>query len=292
MAYLLGIDVHKYYRNIDPAGAKAAGANFALIRAGGIDYYGKCFTDDFFERNAEVFPEYMPIGFWFVFRPNFDPHIQAEYFINLVSDLKFQVPCQFDVELKGPVNSQVFGDNLLTAYADLDLAFPGRHICYTRAGFFNAEVARDPRWAALYDLWVARYTAQGKPWGNPGDSTYVVPLDWQTWVFWQWSADYNNRGPEFGVPPDGDDDIDLDYFNGDLAAFNEYFKINQGLPKIVEVTNNRNITGKAGPKGVNEHVIPMGTRLGVIAQDTAADGSIWYNVGGMWVLASQCKVIE
>lgn len=294
MANLLGFDIHRYNNAVDPQVAKDAGIHFALIRAGGIDYYGKCYTDDFFERNSEVFPDFMPVGYWFVFRPNFDPHMQANYFVNLIRDKRHQIPAAFDVELKGVVNQETFKDNLLAAFSDLDAAFPNdKHINYTRAGFFNSNVAPDPRWA-LYDLWVARYTSWPQPWGNPNDASYVYPRDWETWVFWQWSADGNGRGQEFGAPPPplADHDMDLDYFNGDLDAFNKYFSIGQGLPKIVEVTNNKNITGKDVPKGINEHVIPLGTRLGVISQETANDGSVWYNVGGMWVLASQCKVIE
>jgi len=293
MAKLLGIDIHRYYRNIDPRVAYDAGARFALIRAGGCDYYGHQYEDNYFKRNAEVFPEHMPIGFWYVFRPNHSPEKQAESFIELVRDVPYQVPCQFDVELWGEVSPRVFADNLLMAYAMLDAAFPNsKHINYTRAEFFNKRVAQDPRWA-LYDLWIARYTTQPKPWGNQYDQPYVYPRDWESWVFWQWSADYNNRGPEFGVPPDGDDDIDLDWFNGDQAAFNAKFNIGQvEMPYMVEVTTTKNTLGKAGPKGINEHVIPLGTRLGVVGQDKAADGSIWYNVGGMWILADHVKVIE
>jgi GH25 family lysozyme M1 (1,4-beta-N-acetylmuramidase) len=292
MAKLLGIDVHKYYREIDPAEAKAAGANFCMIRAGGCDYYGKQYTDDYFERNADVFPEHMPVGFWYVFRPNHDAHKQAEYFINLIKDKVQHIPGAFDVELKGPVSRRVFADNLLVSLADLDVAFPNKkHIVYTRAGFFNGQVARDPRWA-LYDLWVARYTSRAQPWGNPGDYSYVVPLDWETWRLWQHSADHNGRGAEFGIPPDGDDDIDLDYFNGSQAEFNAYYQIGIGQPKIVEVSNLKNTTLRDAVKGAHEAALPNGTRLQVIGVDKAADGSTWFNVGGYWVLADHVRVIE
>ena len=46
-----------------------------------------------------------------------------------------------------------------------------------------------------------------------------LPSNFDTWVFWQFSADGNGRGPEFGASSKS---IDLNYFNGDLAAFNAY----------------------------------------------------------------------
>ena len=296
MAKLLGIDIHRWNGLMNHQVAKDAGAHFCLIRSGGTDYAGRHFVDNQFKRNAELAPEVMPVGYWYVFRPNFDPRKQAAHFINQIRDLRQDIPAQFDNELRGDVSPNTFAANLLLAYGELDAAFPSRrHINYTRAGFFNRYVARRPEWKQQTDLWVARYTLRPQPWGNPGDSSYVYPLDYDDWTFWQWSADHNGRGQEFGAPPPpaADHDMDLDYFNGDLAAFEKYFKINQDkIPKIVEVVNAKNTTLRTEPKGANEAAIPIGTRLGVRGRKIESDGSTWYDVGGYWVLADHVKVIE
>jgi GH25 family lysozyme M1 (1,4-beta-N-acetylmuramidase) len=74
----------------------------------------------------------------------------------------------------------------------------------------------------LLELWIARYTSKGKPWGNIlpwPDSPRIKPRDYDDWDFWQWSADGNGRGAEFGASSRS---IDLNYFNGDQVAFDEY----------------------------------------------------------------------
>jgi GH25 family lysozyme M1 (1,4-beta-N-acetylmuramidase) len=72
------------------------------------------------------------------------------------------------------------------------------------------------------DLWIARYTSKRKPWGNLlpwPDSPAIKPRDFDDWLFWQYSADGNGKGPEFGASSKS---IDLNWFNGDQAAFDEY----------------------------------------------------------------------
>ena len=71
----------------------------------------------------------------------------------------------------------------------------------------------------MLDDWIARYTTLPLPWGNPGDSASLKPRDWDSWVFWQFSADGNGRGPEFGAQSAS---IDLNYFNGDETDFRVY----------------------------------------------------------------------
>lgn len=293
---LLGQDIHKYNGETNPGIAKDAGSHFVLIRAGGVAYDGSYFTDPQLERNADIWPAYgFPVGFWWVFRPNYDPRAQADHFINLIKDYHQDIPAEMDCELYGGVSATTYSANLLLALGQLDAAWPNvRHIVYTRSSFFNRAAARRQEYKEKYDLWIARYTIKPQPWGNPGDLSYLVPLDWDTWIFWQYSADGNGLGPAFGgeAPPNGDHDMDLDRFNGSQAEFNQYFNIGQeAKPTIIEVVASKNTTLRSEPKGAHEAAIPVGTRLGVIDVEVAADGSTWFNVGGTWILEDHVKVI-
>lgn len=296
MAKLLGMDVHVYNNKIDWAKAQDAGAHFALIRAGGVAWDGSYFTDNWFERNAEVAPEFVYVGYWWVFRANYSAQDQIDYFINLIKPYRQDIPASLDNELRAPVSQAVFSIQLLLALGHLDQAWPARrHIEYTRSTFHNRFLAARPEFKELYDLWTARYTNQPEPWGNPTDLSYVYPRDYDEWVLWQWSADGNGRGQEFGAPapPTADHDMDLDYFNGDLAAFKAYFGIGQdAIPQVIEVTYTKNAIMRGAIKGTNEHVLPVGTRLAVVDSQVAEDGSVWYNVGGFWILGDHVRIVQ
>ena len=54
-----------------------------------------------FETNARVAPDHMPVGYYWYFRPQFDPAAQAEYFCNLIKDKKFSLPPVLDLETDG-----------------------------------------------------------------------------------------------------------------------------------------------------------------------------------------------
>jgi hypothetical protein len=88
-------------------------------------------------------------------------------------------------------------------------------VIYTRALWWNENVAADPAWQK-HDMWIARYCPSlDLPWGD-GD---CQPRDWNEWRFWQFSANGNRRGAEFGAQSSS---IDLDYFNGEAADLEAY----------------------------------------------------------------------
>jgi GH25 family lysozyme M1 (1,4-beta-N-acetylmuramidase) len=167
----------------------------------------------------------MPVGFYWYFRPNHDPEKQANYFCDLIENLPWKLPPVMDLETNGGLQpagvTQRAGSFALRINERLD-KLP---ILYSRAYWLNANTVEDD-FMKLLELWIARYTTiKGKPWGNIlpwPDAPGFKPRDYDDWRFWQWSADGNNRGDEFGAESD---DIDLNYFNGDKAAFEEYIGV-------------------------------------------------------------------
>lgn len=213
---ILGVDVSKWQGEMDWYRCREAGARFAYIRAGSItSTSGTCYPDDQFERNASLAPEYLPVGFYWFFRAKHDVIRQAEYFCNLIKGKRFILPPVIDCEdFEGctPEESRLAVVNFVRAVYRRLARWP---MIYTRAELWNRSTLGDDLIKTL-DLWIARYTSKALPWGNPGDSEKVKPRDWTTWRLWQFSADGNGKGGQFGAKSDS---IDLDHFNGDEIDF-------------------------------------------------------------------------
>ena len=220
MANVLGIDVSKWNGVMDFGKARQAGARFCYIRAGSIDNVtGKCYEDSQFHRNKVEAVKHMPVGYYWYFRPNHDPVKQANYFADLMKGLDWDLPPVMDVEADGGLLPAIVQARLKVGVNALRVRVLVHPMVYTRGAWWNENVASDPAFGAL-DLWIARYTTLSKPWGNPYDTANLKPRDWSSWRVWQWSADGNGRGVEFGAPPPplADESMDLNYFNGDEAA--------------------------------------------------------------------------
>jgi len=216
---LLGIDVSYYQKVMDWQKAWDAGARYAFIRAGySSTIYDRNYTDTQFVRNASLAPEIMPVGYYWFFMPNHNPAVQADFFCDLILDKVALLRPAVDVERNGGMNAESVAASVEAFVRRIHVNLEVWPLIYTRASIWNPYVAARALWPTL-DLWIARYTSLPKPWGNPYDSPNMKPRDWEDWVFWQWSADGNRRGLEFGAQSLS---IDIDYFNGDESAFQTY----------------------------------------------------------------------
>jgi hypothetical protein len=87
----------------------------------------------------------------------------------------------------------------------------GDAVFYTAKFIWEEMYSAKPGWINDWDLWVANYTAFSEPhyiphgWEEELDGTPVLVPD--SYAIWQFSADGNGRGAEFGVQSA---DIDLD----------------------------------------------------------------------------------
>ncbi len=223
---VLGIDVSKWNLEMNWAIAQAAGARFAFIRAGSINSVsGVCYTDYQFERNAEIAPEYMPVGFYWYYRPQFNPEKQADYFCNLFGDKRDKLPCVMDEEEAGGLSPAAVTESGARFVLRINENIGALPLLYSRGAWLNAHTVPDDL-MKLLELFVARYTFKKKPWGNllpypdwPG----IKPRDYTTWKFWQWSARGNRRGKEFGATATGAAiSMDLDRFNGTQEELDRY----------------------------------------------------------------------
>jgi lysozyme len=208
--------------------------DFAFIRAGSINNEtGNCYVDYQFVRNAQLAPPLLPVGFYWYFRPNHDPVRQAEYFADLIRTVEWKLPPVADVEFSNQMAQSIVADRVHTFVARLSQLLDVKPIIYTRGAFWNIAVG-NPTWASSFDCWIARYRSNDLdtpdltgPWADGR----FKPRSWDTWRFWQWQADGNNKGEEYGVQSD---DIDLNVFNGTMDEFNRYLGIDVPPPPPID----------------------------------------------------------
>lgn len=242
---ILGVDVSFWQGLMDWQICQEAGARFAFIRAGSCNNVtGRCYEDFLFKENAE--DATVPFGFYWYFRPNHNPTVQADYFCNLIKDIDWRMLPVMDIESTGGKNPGEVGDAAAEFVSRIYTKLDTWPLIYTRGYFWNDKV----NYRSVFDecdLWVARYTSKDKPWDNLGDHAKLAPNYWTDWTFWQYTSQgdavtYGGPGP-----PSGDDDIDLNRFNGDEDAFNEYvgYTVDEGvLPSEIGIKANIEIEGE------------------------------------------------
>jgi GH25 family lysozyme M1 (1,4-beta-N-acetylmuramidase) len=228
---VLGIDYswHQGEMNFDKAAA--AGAHFGFCRAGSIDAKtGIPYVDYQFRRNAELAPIRLLTGYYWYFRPQFSVELQMEFFCNLIRGKVMHLPPILDVEIAGPGLRNLAREALDLIHRETGWI----PMVYTRGEFWRVNVGL-VYWAKNHRLIVARYTKLSHPWADSPKS--LQPPGWDDWTFWQWSADENRRGVEFGSNPlKGSKAIDLQWFNGDLEALRKFARLDGGDPFPVQPT--------------------------------------------------------
>ena len=218
------LDVSRWQDYIDKQKFLAAGALGIIIRAGSQDDSGP-YMDYQFENNAQKFNGEIPCGYYWYFRPEYSASTQATYFANLMRSVRTDIFPMIDVESNfKKVSMGVYQNRLYEFMSIVEDLMGMESMIYTRATFWNPNVG-DPPWAGSRRLVIARYTSQSKPWGNIYDQSWLKPLPWDDWWMWQYSADGNGRGAEFGVKSA---DIDINRYNGTLEQFHKEIGWNQG----------------------------------------------------------------
>jgi hypothetical protein len=120
---------------------------------------------------------------------------------------------QLDIVLDIEVSSTDPGSTLnwvKDAYTILLGLTNKKPVIYTAQWCWNTIVARSSFWSGK-ELHVASWTTRDTP---------SMPLDWYSWLHWQYEGDNNRKGKEYGMVSGGDVDMDLDRFNGNCLQFN------------------------------------------------------------------------
>jgi lysozyme len=203
-----GVDVSLYQGTIAWSQAKSS-ISYAFIKA----TQGAMIIDPQFRANwtgAKL--NGIPRGAYHYFKFSEDPKAQANYFLAALQGDLGELPPIIDVEdTAAPADI-----NKVKAFIDaVELATNRRCMVYTSVGFWNnARWGGPVSWAKEKDLWVAAYT-----------SAPLIPSDWTTWRFWQ----YSNSGTIAGIPAA----VDLNQFNGTITDFQNYLANLPQPPTVV-----------------------------------------------------------
>ena len=201
-----GIDVSHWDGTMDWAKAVNAGARFAWIKA----TESLSYVDPQFRRNWQETDGKLPRGAYHFWRAAADPLKQARHFADTVGIDQGDIPPMLDIEdvYATKMASKVSAD-IAACAAEIKRLFGKPPIIYTARWYWDSWVSV-PTCLSKYELAVAHYTAATAP---------AMPKGWVDWRIWQYSADHNGKGPEFGAQSS---DMDLDKFNGDEVEFQRW----------------------------------------------------------------------
>ena len=201
------LDISRWQGNISAEVLLASDARGLMIRLGSIDYNGP-YEDYLFRENDAKFDRELPCGYYWFFRPEYGGRRQGEYVVERLVELNInpRLPVAIDVEQNlQNVSSAEFWYEISEFVKVLrDNGFFKLAI-YTRGLFWNANLGMIVDAAQLL-LWIARYNSWiSHPWED-----CCKPFPWEEYWGWQWSADGNGLGDEYGCDSDS---VDLNKIN-------------------------------------------------------------------------------
>lgn len=218
MANVIGPDVSFYQddpqtpQGINFIKMRQAGAGYIIIRAGQNLWGDRDFKANWRESKAAG----MPRGSYWFYDSRADPKKQAELWVSQFDGDFGELPLWCDFEdnyggsFKGWKNWYNFMERLKALVPDKELGV------YTAYYYWLENMAGVPtasvNYFKQYPLWIANY----------GTTTPLVPKPWiaDEWTLWQFTD--NGDGALYGVESGN---IDLNYFNGDLAALKARFNL-------------------------------------------------------------------
>jgi len=262
---IYGIDVSHWCGDIDWQTVHNSGmVKFVLMKATEGTWY---VDTQFLSNKAGCQSIGMPWGAYHYFLPEYDPIVQAQHFQHSVGPGCYVYA--IDVEKSGTNLSDKI-------QAFLDALDVERKVIYTGPYFWNTNIG-DQSWALEYDLWIANYMVVAPS----------IPKPWTSYKMWQ----YSDRGIVPGIPSG----IDENWFNGDQAQMEAYFK-NGGAVVPPELPSKVRTTATAlyirlTPYGTIKGNVPLGTIFGVTGSALDSAGKVWYKVGTCYVASWYCEVV-
>ena len=215
MEVVLGPDISAYQGDVNFVKMQDAGAGFVICRKQ-IGYYG---DTRFFEYAEAADKVGLPLGAYGVPFPGYSTTRQFHKFIEGISPDDLVFPPFPDVEKRHNLTlSRAVSDILDYSYALKN--WWGHSVFYTAKYVWQDYYSKKKGWVDDWELWVANYMYDA---ADPDVGPDYLPIGWEyrldgslvtprtdAYVMWQWSADHNQRGDEFGV---SSRDIDLNWMD-------------------------------------------------------------------------------
>jgi lysozyme len=238
MTYIIGTDVSFWEddastaRHIDFAHMKGSGAKFTIIKCGQKD-----FADRDYYLNMELAKQAgLPRGAYWFYDSRATPQSQAELWADILGSDTGELPLFADFEetyngiYRGGNNFRLFLDRLKELIPNKEI------VIYTGYYYWMDNVSTSLHgYYNQYALWIANYKVNAPN----------IPAPWTTWLFWQYTD--TGSGAIYGT----EGAVDLNYFNGDEAAFNARF----GLGNVTIPPETTEETHTPTHDGVYLHII-------------------------------------
>ncbi|NLF50920.1 MAG: hypothetical protein GX577_07265 [Leptolinea sp.] len=242
---ILGIDVSRWQAKVDWSLMKSNGVEFVFIKA----TQGNYMTDQMMVKHVEGASKAgMIVGLYHWCDPTVDAESQALYFLNAISGLPYKM-LSADVEQQwgdwkewsnGRVTKilspNVISDNAKKIVETWSKRTKAPAVVYSRASFINSYAKPAQSWLSKYPLWMAHYPYKSSTvrttWQDfqtnykPSISGPALPAGSSKWTFWQFTGD------KF-ILPGCESLLDVNYYNGDLAALKKFCGIQGGTSPVI-----------------------------------------------------------
>lgn len=210
---VLGTDTSHWTGSINFETMYQAGARFWYTKA--TDAYWNSpvqWEDSKFNIFSEQALEHGKLltGCYHWLQASIDPKVAADFYLERYKRFPFHFPPVLDFEERSVITTGKFSDYAWRAQEWLHRAEDKtgrRPFIYTAKWFTNYFKKEYISWMDEYPLIVADYSWISKLRNWP----YYMPYPWIKHMMWQFSADGNKRGKEFGT---GAVDIDLNWYEG------------------------------------------------------------------------------
>lgn len=224
MANLIGPDV-SFYQDVDstPQGINfvkmAQSAGYVIIRSGQNVWVDSDFRTNWNNAKAAGLPR----GSYWFYDSRAEPKAQADLWFSTFDGDLGELPLFADFEeaygglYSGWKHWKTFLERIKSRVGNHEIGIYTAYYYWVRNAPSASANPADLEYFHQYPLWIANY----------GVTSPLVPKPWNTteWTFWQFTD--SGDGALYGVESSR---IDLNYFNGDLAAFRQRFKLGDMPP--------------------------------------------------------------
>lgn len=194
-----GIDISLWQGSFDPPEDRDD-LNFVIVKAS-----DGTAEDPKFESYLDPIRNVPIRGAYHYFRSDSPWKDQAEFFLNTVDDQAFHFYA-LDIEQKNNERSEQFAKDAEKWLRHVADATEAKVLYYTNPDTYKTWLDPFVDWMKDWPLWIAQY------WLNPSPEKHpALPDGVEDWKLYQYSADGNLKGPDYGVESPS---IDLDVFNG------------------------------------------------------------------------------
>lgn len=222
---ITGIDTSVYQgaMNWNTAAQKI---NFAYVRAGA----GNNYVDPEFPRSRDELKRIgIPFGLYWYCKPVRDWRQHAQNFYDNWKNAGSRLPPVLDVETNDGLGKTALESWLMKLTNDFEQKAGVPVSIYTSPDWWNVNMPLT-NWAKKRGLWDAHWTSADNPilpheWANVANPTYP-----KKWLFWQYSANGNGKGAEYGAQSR---DLDLDRYYGNATDFIADFGVAPYSPTVV-----------------------------------------------------------